>query len=442
MFEVSPLLLVGAGAIVVGLSAAALIVWNDLGPVARLSTPQRFALIAALGGGVIAFALKLTVIETLAHASRDRLAPTLVAADTAPPVAAIEVGRPVWSALPLEAPTPPDDPLTAEKVELGRRLFFDTSLSRDGTLSCASCHDLDAHGGADGRATAVGIDGQVGSRNTPTVWNAAFQARLFWDGRARSLEEQALGPIANPIEMGADLGEVVARLAASETWRADFARAFGAEAAVDERNLARALAAYERTLITPDAPFDRFLRGDTGALNAQQIRGMSLFETVGCINCHAGPGFSRASLLAPEGGSSALRLFPSLMAPIIAKYDLTADRGAAKGGDRGLWRVPSLRNVALTGPYFHNGSVDDLAEAVRIMATVQVGRVVGASGPIEPIVEWSAETRRLTRRVPSPLSEAEVADIVAFLKALTSDALAKKAEAAKAVAAAGSTVAR
>ena len=435
MFDFSPLLLVGAGAIVVGLSAAALIVWNDLGPVARLSTPQRFALIAALGGGVIAFALKLTVIETLAHASRDRLAPTLAVSEATAPTETIEIGRPVWQPLPFEAPAPLDDPLTPEKVELGRRLFFDTALSRDGTLSCASCHDLYTHAGGDGRATAIGIDGQVGPRNSPTVWNTAFQARLFWDGRARSLEEQALGPIANPIEMGADLADVVARLGADAGWREGFARAFGDGAAVDERNLARALAAYERTLITPDAPFDRFLRGDASAMTAQQLRGMSLFETIGCVVCHAGPGFSRAGLLAPEHGSSAMRLFPSLASPIIDKYDLTKDLGAAKGGDRGLWRVPSLRNVALTGPYFHNGSVADLAEAVRIMATVQVGRVVGANGPIEPIIEWSPEMQRLTRRTPSPLSEAEVADIVAFLGSLTSDMLAEKARAAKAVAA-------
>ena len=422
MFESSLLLLTGLGAVVVGLTAAILIVWRDLAPVARLTPAGRVGLVVALGGGVIAFAIKLTVIETLSLTGRERLAPVLTAPEPVDPGPRIEVGRPLWQPLPLEAPAPADNPTTPEKVALGAKLFFDTELSRDRTLSCASCHDLEAAAGGDGRATARGIDGQIGTRNTPTVWNAAFQARLFWDGRARSLEDQALGPIANPIEMGADLGEVVSRLRARADYREAFARAFGAEAAIDETAVARALAAYERTLITPDAPFDRFLRGDRTALSAQQIRGMSLFETVGCVVCHAGPGFSRASLLAPEGGSAAFRLFPSLPSRYETTYRLTEDRGAAKSGRAGLWRVPSLRNVALTGPWFHNGAVDDLAEVVRIMATVQAGRAVG-DGPVATEVEWSAESGRLTRRTPSPLREADVDDIVAFLKALSSDRL-------------------
>ncbi len=423
MFEDHLLLATGVGAIAVGLVAAILIVWRDLGPVARLSSIQRVALVVALAGGVIAFGLKLTVIETLSHTGRDHLAPVLVGVDRSDPGPVIEVGRPAWQALPAVAPAPADDPSTPAKVALGRRLFFDPVLSRDGSLSCASCHDLERAGGADGRPTAVGIDGAIGTRNTPAVWNAAFQARLFWDGRARSLEEQALGPIANPIEMGADLDEVIARLGRDPTYVAAFEAAYGPGTAIDADRLARALAAFERTLITPDAPFDRFLAGDTAALTPQQIRGMSLFETVGCIVCHAGPGFSRASLLAPEAGSSGFRLFPSLASPYAARYRLTDDLGAAKTGRAGLWRIPSLRNVELTAPYFHNGSVADLTEAVRIMATVQAGRVVG-DGPVATQVEWSPETKRLTRRTPSPLTETEVADIAAFLKSLTSDRLA------------------
>ncbi|MDK9696413.1 MAG: hypothetical protein OEL76_08480 [Siculibacillus sp.] len=438
MFESSLLFFTGIGAFVVGLGAAILIVWRDLGPVARLTAPQRVALVVALGGGVLAFGLKLTVIETLTFAGRDRLAPVLTPAEPSEPEAAFEVGRPIWEPLPRVAPAPAGDPTTPEKVALGRRLFFDTALSRDGTLSCASCHDLD-RGGADGRPTAVGIDGAVGSRNTPTVWNAAFQARLFWDGRAGSLEEQALGPIANPIEMGADVDDVARRLAADPSWRADFVAAFGPAAAIEPATIARALAAFERTLVTPDAPYDRFLAGDTAALTPRQIRGMSLFETVGCIVCHAGPGFSRASLLAPEGGRAGLRRFPSLATPYTEKYRLTDDLGAARGGTAGIWRVPSLRNVALTGPWLHNGSVDDLSEVVRIMATVQAGREVSADGRVATRVEWSAETRRLTRRTPAALSEADIADIVAFLEALTGDGLRKKARAAATATATAST---
>lgn len=423
MFEVSPLLLTGVGAVVAGLAAAILIVWRDLGPIARLTAPQRAALVVALAGGVIAFGLKLTVIETLSLTGRDRLAPTLTAPEPEVPEPVVVTGRPLWQALPTEAPAPADDPTTPEKVALGRALFFEPALSRDGTLTCASCHDLERAAGADGRPTAQGIDGQIGARNTPSVYDAAFQARLFWDGRARSLEEQALGPIANPIEMGADLAVVVARLKTRADMVAAFAAAFGPAAPIDATRVARALAAFERTLITADAPFDRFVRGDATALSAQQIRGMALFESVGCIVCHAGPGFSRASLLAPEKGSSALRLFPALPSDYAARYRLTDDLGAAKSGRAGLWRVPSLRNVALTGPWFHNGAVDDLAEAVRVMATVQAGRVV-TEGRVETRVEWSAETRRLTRWTPLPISEAEVADLVAFLEALSSDRLA------------------
>jgi cytochrome c peroxidase len=217
--------------------------------------------------------------------------------------------------------------------------------------------------------------------------------------------------------MGADLGEVVARLSARPDYVAAFDRVFGA-GPIDADRIAKAIAAFERTLITPDAPFDRFLRGDATALSERQLRGMALFEEVGCIVCHAGPGFSRASLLAPEGGASGIRLFPSLPSDYEKTYRLTEDLGAAKGGRAGLWRVPSLRNVALTGPYFHNGSVATLTEAVKVMATVQAGRVVG-DGRVETRIEWSPETGRITRRTPSPLSEAQVADLVAFLESLT-----------------------
>lgn len=422
MFDTTSVLAVGSLAVVAGFLAAASIVWRDLGPFARLGPVGRVGLAAALAVGVVAASIKLVIIATLSHLDRAALAPTLADPPAETVEAAVVVGRPVWQALPEAAPTPAAAPTTPERVALGRRLFFETALSRDGSLACASCHDLEA-GGADGRETAIGIEGKVGPRNTPTVWNAAFQARLFWDGRARSLEEQALGPITNPIEMAADLGVVSARLAARPDYRAAFAAAFG-DATVDPSRIAIALAAFERTLITPDTPYDRFVRGDASALSARSLRGMALFEEVGCIVCHAGPGFSRAGLLAPDAGTSGLRLFPALPSDDVAKYRLTEDRGAAKTGRAGLWRVPSLRNVALTAPYFHNGSVATLDEAVRVMATVQAGRQITATGRTEVRVEWSAETGRLTRRRPLPLTEAEVGDIVAFLEALTSDRLA------------------
>lgn len=425
MIEDPSFLLMGAGVVVGGLTAASLIVWRDLAPTARLSPAQRITLTAALGIGVIAFGLKLAVIETLSLAGRDRLAPTITeAVPEEVPEPSVAAGRPVWEALPSVAPHPADDPPTSEKVALGERLFHDPLLSRDGTLSCASCHDLLKAAGGDGRPVAEGVGGAKGARNSPTVWNAAFQARLFWDGRAKSLEEQALGPIGNPIEMGnPDLDAVAARVAARPGYREAFAAAFGADAPIDPPHLARALAAFERTLVTADTPFDRFVDGDTTALSPRQIRGMSLFETVGCIVCHAGPAFSRASFLAPDGGRGALRIFPSLPSPLVAAHRLDEDSGAAAAGKRGVWRVPSLRNVALTGPWFHNGAVDDLAEAVRVMAVTQTGRVLSEAATLEPEIEWSPERRRLVRITPTPLSERDVADIVAFLEALSSDRL-------------------
>jgi cytochrome c peroxidase len=430
MFEISPLLVTGVGAVSIGLVSASLIVWRDLGPVAHLKPSQRFVLTAVLGCGVLVFALKLAVIGSLplvGHASIESFAVLPQFSGAPEDGAVVTSGLVVWQALPDEAPAPPDNPTTPERVALGAKLFNDPGLSRDGSLSCASCHDVE-HGGAgtDRRRTSRGIDGQIGQRNAPSVYNAAFQARLFWDGRARSLEEQALGPIANPVEMGiADLDALARQVATDPAYRAAFAAAFGDAVEIDKTRIAEAIAAYERTLVTADAPYDRFVRGETGALSAQQLRGMALFERTGCVICHAGPNFSGASLLAPNGRREPMRLFPALASGYTAQYRLDADLGAAKSGEQGVWRVPSLRNVALTAPYFHNGSVNDLAEAVRIMATVQTGRTVTDRVAIEPKISWSPSDRRLTSYTPAKLSEAEVADLVAFLEALTSERLRK-----------------
>ena len=174
-----------------------------------------------------------------------------------------------------------------------------------------------------------------------------------------------------------DLNLVVERLKADPSYVAAFAKAFGAETPIRIEHAAKAIAAYERTLITPDTPYDRFVRGDASALTPQQVRGMALFETARCADCHSGPNFSSASSVAPGRGGTGYRLFPSIASPYDAQYGLNLDFGArAKGSTPGLWRVPTLRNIALTGPYFHNGSVGDLTEAVRVMAVSQSGRVI------------------------------------------------------------------
>ncbi len=434
--DLAELLRVAIVAILVAVAVLLVMVHFELGPKGGLTRHRRWLLTAALGSGVIAFGLKIALIVVISRYPEIAIGPSHQPPQVGPahkpqPVVAnyqwqalprqesfrplLGAGNYVWEALPESAPEPADNPAVPARVALGERLFFDPRLSRDGTLSCASCHDVKHGAGIDGRAVAEGINGQLGGRNTPTVWNAAFQGRLFWDGRAATLEEQALGPIFNPLEMGMDDAEsLLARLRDDETYPRQFAAAFGSAEAITLENLAAAIAAYERTLITPDTPYDRFVRGDLEALTPRQQRGMVLFAAVGCVQCHRGANFSVA---AEEGGRAALRLFPAIPTPFETRYTLTADSGAApEGSERGVWRVPSLRNVALTAPYFHNGSVTELREAVRIMAAVQLGY----SGRY---LRWSDQERRW-REVGMPaLADDDIDAIVAFLQALSSDTL-------------------
>jgi cytochrome c peroxidase len=347
----------------------------------------------------------------------------LPVASSTPMAVAAEAQSYVWEALPERPPEPAANPTTPAKVALGERLFFDPALSRDGKVACSSCHDVRGAAGGDGRATSLGIGGRVGNRNAPTVWNAAYQSRLFWDGRAASLEEQAKGPLVNPAEMGMpSLAAVEQRVAADPSYRDGFAAAFGAGVAVTIERIAEAIAAYERTLVTADTPYDRFVRGDLTALTPAQLRGMALFQSVGCVTCHAGPNFGAGGL---GDGQSPLRTFPAYPTPDAARYRLTDDGGAAPAGSgRGVWRIPPLRNVALTGPWLHNGAVDDLAEVVRVMAGAQLGRVGNQ-------LVWSAREKTL-RAVDRPaLSRRAIDDIVAFLHALSSEALAAGAAAGR-----------
>lgn len=299
-----------------------------------------------------------------------------------------------WQALPRRAPEPADNPSTEAKVELGKVLYFDPRFSSTGTVSCFSCHNV-MEGGDDHRPTSIGVHGQVGGRNAPTVWNAAFLSVQFWDGRAATLEDQAKGPPVNPIEMGMkDLKSVVDRIRRIPGYRPLFERAFGPGDTITMDNAARAIAAYERTLITPGSAFDRYAGGETGALNAQQIRGMTAFRDAGCSSCHQGPNLAGPALPVGSGFFMKFPTFPD--SPYVAKYDLARDKGRYEStkaaADEGLWRVPSLRNLVYTAPYMHNGAVKTLDEAVRVMASTQLNRT---------------------------LPEQDVADIVAFLESLT-----------------------
>lgn len=399
--------------------------------VAELSRTARLAkpiLSAALGLGVLSFGAKLVLIVGFGHFGGDYLAYALPNEPrrAEPPTTPTVVKRPdtrhrhyTWQALPRSAPYPADNPTTAAKVALGRRLFSDPRLSADDRVACADCHDLRGKGGADGRPQSIGIAGQRGARNAPTVLNAAFQSVLFWDGRAASLEEQALGPITNPVEMGMpSLQAVEAKLNAIDDYRRPFAQAFG-DGPITATNIARAIAAYERTLITPDTRYDRFVRGDAGALTEQQLRGMALFARLGCVACHSGPNFSGASLFP---GNAPYRTFPSRRGTEFeARYRLTDDTGRRVNGvdnPAGVWRIPSLRNVTRTAPYFHNGAVEELREAVRIMARVQLDQPLDNRPENDWRVTWSPTDRTLHATPDAALSDAEIDDIVAFLHAL------------------------
>lgn len=284
---------------------------------------------------------------------------------------------PLWAteALPDRVPVPKDNPMTPEKIELGKQLFFDPRLSSSGTISCNSCHNVMA-GGEDNRSFSAGVRAQLGDRSAPTVWNSAFQSVQFWDGRAPTLEEQAKGPLINPVEMGMKSHRVVVtdRIAKIPGYQKQFKKVFGGSVTID--NVAKAIAAYERTLITRNSPFDRYIKGDKDAMSPAAVRGFETFRSVGCIACHQGPNFSGPALPTGTGFYQKFPLFPD--AEIEKKYAFTKDPGRAKhtkkDTDFNFYRVPTLRNIALTAPYFHNGSIFKLEEAIRIMAKTQLNK--------------------------------------------------------------------
>ena len=302
-----------------------------------------------------------------------------------------------FKALPLKVPVPADNPMTADKIELGKMLFFDPRLSIDGTVSCNSCHNVMYHGG-DGRPVGVGIHGQRGGRGSPTVWNSAFQTVQFWDGRAATLEDQAKGPLINGVEMGMTSHDfTLERLRQIPGYVQAFKKAFPKDKnSITIDTMARALATYERTLITPNSPFDKYIRGNKKAMTPQQIKGMKLVDEIGCTSCHTGDNFSGEGFKMGEGN---YQPFPQIPGSKYDKmYDLTSDLGryevTKKVEDKNHWRVPTWRNIAITAPYFHNGKVKTLDEAVRVMAKTQLD---------------------------ADLNDTQVSDIVAFLNALTGE---------------------
>lgn len=264
------------------------------------------------------------------------------------------------------SPIPPRLDLDARKVALGRRLFHDPRLSRDDTISCASCHAM-ALAGADARPVAVGIDGRRNTVNAPTIFNSGFNFRQFWDGRASSLEEQVEGPLHNPLEMATNWREVIAKLERDADYRREFAAIW--PDGIRAGHIKAALAEFERGLITPDAPFDRYLRGDHAALSAAAREGWALFRDLGCIACHQGVniGGNMYANLGVMGDYFADRGRPILRSD-LGRYNLTG-----REEDRHMFKVPSLRNIERTAPYFHDGSIKTLGEAIDTMARYQIG---------------------------------------------------------------------
>ncbi len=299
--------------------------------------------------------------------------------------------------LPAQPPQPADNPVTEAKRELGRLLYFDPRLSFTGALSCNSCHDVFA-GGDDGQSRSVGALGLAGKRSAPTLWNVAYQTVYFWDGRAPSLEAAIKAQLLSRTEMGMpNEATLVARVRAIAAYRERFAAAF-AGAGVSGDTIAKALASYVRTLVTPDGPFDRYLKGDKTAISEAARRGFREYIETGCASCHFWVNFSGpVPGLAFQMGEGFYELFPNYVGTEYdEKYRLLEDLGRfLVTGDPGhtyMWRVPSLRNIAETAPYFHNGSVATLEEAVRVMAKTQLDK---------------------------ELSVGQLADIVAFLKTLS-----------------------
>lgn len=304
----------------------------------------------------------------------------------------------ILQALPEKVPVPKDNPLTDDKIKLGKQLYFDRRLSVNGTVSCNSCHNVMA-GGQDNHPVSVGALGKSGRRNAPTVWNVAFQTVLYWDGRARSLEEQLHSHFFDDTVMAMpNTKEVEDRLMRIPGYRKEFAKAFGGRHTVNLDNAIKAIASYIRTLVTPGSAFDHYIRGNKSALSASAKRGLDDFRDIGCMSCHFGTNFAGP---APgpylKMGDGFYELFPNFVGSKYDKeYNLTADIGrydfSHDPGEKRMFRLPILRNIAVTGPYFHNGSVPTLREAVKVMARTELNKT---------------------------LSDEQIHDIINFLESLT-----------------------
>jgi len=282
---------------------------------------------------------------------------------------------------PITPITPVQD-INLAQVELGKKLFFDPRLSKSGFISCNSCHNL-SMGGSDNLTSSIGHNWQQGPINSPTVLNSSLNVAQFWDGRAADLQEQAGGPIANPGEMAFTHTLAIDVLASIPQYRIEFAQTFGA-GEIDIEKVTRAIAEFEKTLVTPNSRFDRWLLGEENTITVQELAGYQLFKNSGCVACHNGPAV---------GGTSFQKM--GVVEPYVTSNEAEGLAGVTGiDADRFKFKVPTLRNVELTYPYFHDGASDTLTEAVDVMGRLQLGR---------------------------HYSDQENSEIVAFLKTLTGD---------------------
>ncbi len=287
---------------------------------------------------------------------------------------------------------PEDNPLTAEKIELGKMLYFDKRLSADNTVACVSCH-LPEFGFTDGMPVSTGIDGQKGGRSAPTIINRLFSVEQFWDGRAEDLEAQALGPPQNPIEMGNTLEALVEKLNAIKGYKMKFKSVFGTE--VSSEGIAKAIASFERTVLSGNSPYDRFKAGEDGAISESAKRGLDLFENeneTNCVTCHVGFNFTDENYRNIGVGMDKEN-------PDLGRHDLTKD-----DLDRGAFKTPTLREIAMTAPYMHDGSQKTLLEVINYYDK-------GGT----PNSHLSTDMKKLN------LSEQDKADLVEFLESLTGE---------------------
>ncbi len=277
----------------------------------------------------------------------------------------------LFKPIPASPPALPGNPGTAAKVELGKMLYFDPRLSASHAISCNSCHNVGL-AGADAEQTSIGHKWQRGDRNAPTVLNSVFNTAQFWDGRAKDLEEQAGGPMLNPVEMASPKQHVSEQLAAIPGYVAAFEAAFPGEGnAAMLANAQKAIAVFEATLITPNAPFDRYLKGDGAALTTQQQTGLRLFIDKGCAACHNGINLG-GGMYAPFG------VVEKPGAELLPPNDKGRFSVTKTATDEYVFKVPTLRNIALTAPYFHTGRSWDLRQAVAVMGTSQLGAQLSA----------------------------------------------------------------